>query len=424
MLHTDQEPARGSVVDAPGLQVHGPDIELLFAEARRRRRRRRLLGSAVGLVLAGAVAVGVTAGGGGHGAAYRGGDGRPRAVAPKSQESKLGLPAVQLAWDDSGLLMFGDPATGALTFGPAVDAGTSGPLVSAGGQLYWADANRDGAAVRDYDLATGKIRYLPAGEAVFSSLNGRQLYIARTNHVLLELPADGSGRAVVLRAPAGWYMSGITAGWVPTVAAGGIIVYSSDNQDYVPRSASEGLWNPATGQVRSLGLGTGTPISGVYTPPGGHYSLIAWAPRSTEFAADDSLRITNTLTKATVVVRSPLRYGFVAGGAPAFSPGGKQMAVFVRTARLGSSTGMSRLAIVSTSTGAVRLVPGTTLFTTEDAFWAVWLPGSQRILAGAVGSAYAVDARTLAARPFTFFPSSEDGFSAVALPARRSLWRS
>ncbi len=73
-----------------------------------------------------------------------------------------------------------------------------------------------------------------AGEAVFTSLDGRNLYIARNSHVLLELPADGSGRAVVLRAPAGWHMSGITSGWAPTVAAGGIIVYSSGNQDYVP----------------------------------------------------------------------------------------------------------------------------------------------------------------------------------------------
>ncbi len=94
------------------------------------------------------------------------------------------------------------------------------------------------------------------------------------------------------------------------------------------------------------------------------------------------------------------------------------MAVFVRTARLGSSNGMSQLAIVSTRTGVVRLVPGTRLYTTEDAFWAIWLPGSQRVLAGALGSAYPVDARTLAVRPFTFFAST-DGFSAVVLPVRR-----
>jgi hypothetical protein len=78
---------------------------------------------------------------------------------------------------------------------------------------------------------------------------------------------------------------------------------------------------------------------------------------------------------------------------------------------------LSRLAIVNTRTGAVRVVPGTELFTSEDAFWAMWLPGGKQILAGAVGAAYVVDARTLTARPFSFFPGT-DGFSATVLPGR------
>jgi hypothetical protein len=286
----------------------------------------------------------------------------------------------------------------------------------AAGQLYWADANRTVAPIRDYDLATGKIRYLPRGEAVFTSADGRSLYIARNSRTLLELPADGSGRTVALRAPAGWFMSGIGPGWEPTEAAGGIIVAARDKNGHGPPGVREGLWNPATGQVRMLGAGI--EVFGVYTPAGARYSLIAWVPPSRDIALDDSLRITNTSTGATVVARSPLHHGFVASGGPAFSPGGTEMAVFVRTARLGSSNGMSELAIVSTRTGVVRLVPGTKLYTTEDAFWAVWLPGSERILAGALVSAYAVDARTLAVRPFTFFPST-DGFSAIVLPAGR-----
>jgi hypothetical protein len=404
-----------SVVDARG--VPSPDIEVLFAEARRRRRRRRLVGTAVSLVLAGAAAAGVIAGGGRHGAAIRTSDGKRPAVAAKSQASRLGLPAVRLAWLDNGLLMVGDPAAGAFRTGPAVDASTSAPLVFAAGRLYWADSYRDDAPIREYDLATGGVRYLQRGEAVFASIDGRHLYIARSSRVLLELPADGSGRPVVLGTPAGWYMSGLSAGWVPMQAAGGIIVHSRDDQRKIPARMREGLWNPATGRVRILGAGID--VVGVYTPPGARYSLLAWAPAVREFARDDSLRITGTSTGATVVVRSPLHHGFAASGAPAFSPDGKQMAVFVRTARLGSSSGMSRLAIVDTSTGAVRLVPGTALDTTEDAFWAIWLPGSQRVLAGAVGSAYVVDPRTLAVRPFTFFGSSTDGFSAIVLPARR-----
>jgi hypothetical protein len=404
----------GSVVLAPG--PHAPDIEVLFAAARRRRRRRRLLGAAGCLVLVGAATFGATVGSGGQGAAVRGGGGKQPPVAATSQSSRLVLPAVRLAYVDNGYLVIGDPATGALHVGPAIDASSSGPLISAAGQLYWADASTDGAPVRDYDLATGKIRYLPRGEAVFTSADGRDLYIARDSRTLLKLPADGSGRATRLRAPAGWFMSGLGPGWVPMVAAGGVIVSSRDNQDYVSPTARQGVWNPTTGQVRILGVGI--EIFGVYTSPGARYSLIAWAPPSRGIAQDYSLRISNTSTGVTVEVRSPLRYGFVAGGAPAFSPDGTQMAVFVRTARLGSSSGMSQLAIINTRTGMVRLVPGTELLTTEDAFWAMWLPHSQRILAGALGSAYAVDARTLTARPYSYLPGT-DGFSAVVLPPRR-----
>jgi hypothetical protein len=412
MLEAEQEPMLGAL--APGRDA--PDIEVLFAQARRRRRRRRALGAAVCLVLAGGVAFGATAGPGGHGAAVRGTDGRRRPMTATSRSSTAGLPAVRLAWVDNGYLVIGDPATAAMHVGPGVDASSSAPPVSTAGQLYWADANTQGAPIRDYDLATGKMRYLPPGEAVFTSADLRHLYIARNNRTLLEMPADGSGRAVALRTPAGWFMSQLGAGWTPEVAAGGVIVSSSDSQDYVPPSATVGLWNPATGQVRHLGVGIG--ILGVYTPPGARSSLVAWAPPSRGVAEDDSLRITNTSTGVTVAVRSPLHYGFVAAGAVAFSSGGTELAVFVRTATLGSSNGMSQLAIVNTGTGAVRLVPGTLLYTTEDAFWAVWLPGNERILAGAVGSAYAVDARTLAVRPFAFVPSA-DGFSAVVLPARR-----
>jgi len=414
MIGTEQVTTHSTDVGSSALRARGAEVEVLFAQARRRRSRRRLLVVVVSLGLVSGVAVGVTAGDGGQGTGVREGNhGRPAA---RATSARLALPVVQLAWvDGSGSLIVGDPATGAQHVGPAVDASTSGPLVSAGGQLYWADASRDGSPIRDYDLATSKIRYLPRGEAVFTSADRRRLYVARNSSTLLDLPADGSGRPVVRRSPAGWYMPSISPGWAATVAAGGIIVSSSDNQDYVPPTATVGLWSPVTGQVRVLGVGIG--VFGVYTPPGARYSLVAWAPPSRAVARDDSLRITNTSTGATVAVRSPLHYGFVAAGAPAFSPGGTQMALFARTARLGSSDEMSELAIVDTSTGVVRLVRGADVDTTEDAFWALWLPGSERILAGAVGFAYAVDARTLAATPFSFFPST-DGFSAVPLPAR------
>jgi hypothetical protein len=130
----------------------------------------------------------------------------------------------------------------------------------------------------------------------------------------------------------------------------------------------------------------------------------------------------------TVTVRSPLRHGFTIPGA-AFSPDGTQLAVFARTASLSPfRANRSDLGLVSTSAGSVRLVPGAQLDTTEDAGWAVWLPGGTRLLAGALDFSYAVDANTRAVRPFFFFPGGADhdimdtpdlNFSSVLLPGRR-----
>ena len=83
------------------------------------------------------------------------------------------------------------------------------------------------------------------------------------------------------------------------------------------------------------------------------------------------------------------------------------------------------LGIVNTRTGALRLVPAARLVTTEDVGWARWLPGGNRLIAGAEAGSYAVNALTLAARPFSFsgspgqdIESSGDiNFSATVLPS-------
>ena len=83
------------------------------------------------------------------------------------------------------------------------------------------------------------------------------------------------------------------------------------------------------------------------------------------------------------------------------------------------------MAIASTRTDALRLVPAVRLVTTEDVGWARWLPGG-RLLAGAESGSYAVNTQTLAARPFSFsgspgqdITSSGDiNFSASVLGAR------
>jgi hypothetical protein len=406
------------VITAPGRQARTADAEALFEQARRRRRRRRQVGAVViSLMMAGAAAAGLAIGGGHHDAAARAGDeGRPTSTAT-ARAARFTLPAVRLAWVDSGgYLNVGDLATGAQHAGPVIDASESAALVSVGGQVYWPDSNRNVAPIRDYDLAAGKIRYLPGGESVFAAGDGRHVYIVRNGSTLIELRADGSGTPAVLRVPAGWYVSGHAYQWFPWegTVAGGILVYSTNEPDYLPDSAWEGVWNPRTGQVRVLGQGY--LIESAYTPPGARYSLIVWIPPSREVARDFHFRITNTSTLATVTVRSPLHHGFAVSGALAFSPGGSDVAVFARTSPLG---GLSKLAIASTRTGAVRLVNTPAFATTEDSFWALWLPRGQVLLAGAATSGYAVDTRTLAAIPFSDFPGM-DGYSAIALPARRS----
>jgi hypothetical protein len=391
--------------------------EALFKEARQRRRRRRLAGAMVSLVLAGSVAAGVIIGGRHHDPPARTREsGQPVAPA-KASPARITLPAVRMAWIDSaGDLVVGDLATGARHVAGPSDSSDSWPPVSTDGHVYWSDFNKTSAPIRDYDLATGKVRYLARGESAFASADGRHLYIEQSDRALIELHGDGSGPPAVLRVPAGWYAAAGNAPWLALegAVAGGIVVYSSDNQDPLPGSEREGIWNPRTGQVRILGQGR--EIIDAYTPPGARYSLIAWIPASGRGPNTPEIEVTNTSTLATVTVHSPLHHGFAFSGIPAFSPGGTRIALFARTATLGTG-GMSKLVIASTRTGAVRLVPGVSLFTTEDAFWAMWLPGGQRLLAGALTSGYVVDTRTLAARPFAFFPSV-DGFSAVVIPGR------
>ena len=146
-------------------------------------------------------------------------------------------------------------------------------------------------------------------------------------------------------------------------------------------------------------IGRDRDISAAYTPRGASYSLLAWT-------SHDVLGITNTSTLASLTVRSPRRYGFTYGGlfsSGAFSPDGTRLAVFVNTTNPQDpyNTPYSVLGIVNTRTGALRLVHATRLVTTEDVGWARWLPGGNRLIAGAEAGSFAVNAVTLAARPFS-----------------------
>jgi hypothetical protein len=285
-------------------------------------------------------------------------------------------------------------------------------MIEVGGQLYWADINKNAAPVREYDIATGKIRYLARGNSVFTSADGRHLYIVQTDTRLIELPADGIGAPRELTLPAGWHMSGILGNWS---VAGGIIVYSSPHE---ANSASAlAVWNPAIGNVKVIGRDLD--VIDAYTPPGARYSLLAWTP--TGCLQPCPVAITNTSTLARVTVHSPNRYGFTYGGlftSGAFSPDGTRLAVLLNTTNPQDPyhEPISELAIVDTRTGALQLVRGTRLGTYEDVGWARWLPGGHRLIVGAEAGSYAVDAATLSVRAFSLAPGNDINFSATVLP--------
>jgi hypothetical protein len=334
------------------------------------------------------------------------------AAAPRAPG--FALPAVRVAWvDDSGQLHIGDLATGAQRVVAAVDASAADPMVVAHGRLYWAGISENAEPVREYDLATGKMRYLARGDSVFTSADGQHLYIGQSGTRLIELPADGIGPPRQLALPAGWYMSGHLGNWS---VAGGIVVYSSAD-DASPASALA-VWNPATGKVKIIGRSLH--VIDAYTPPGARYSLLAWTPAGCRQPCP--VGITNTSTRVSLTVRSPNRYGFTYGGlftSGAFSPDGTRLAVFLNANNPQDPyhKPLSELAIIDTRTGALHLVPAARLGTYEDVGWARWLPGGHRLIVGAQAGSYAVDAETFSVRVLSFGPGNDVNFSATVLPA-------
>ena len=367
--------------------------------------------------------IGLTAGGGHHDPASGAAASPRRAVITKPRTTGFTLPAAHVAWVYyNGALHIGDVATGRQHVVANIPSDGGGWFLRARGHLYWPDFNnaKNIVAIRDYDLATGKVRRIGSGESVFASPSGRHLYIMRSGTKLIELRTGRPGERRARTVPAGWHLSCCQAGGT---VAGGLIVYSADGQHGSPADARIGIWSLRDGSVRPLGKGH--VVDGIYTPPGARHSLIAW--QSADCGAGNCpIRITNTATLATVTVRSPLHHGFTDPGG-AFSPDGSSLAVFVRRASISSSwPNHSELALINTRTGTLRVVRAAKLVTQEDAGWVLWLPGGQRLLAGALLYSYAVDAKTLAARPFFFFRGNEHdimttpdvNFSAVVLPGR------
>ena len=203
--------------------------------------------------------------------------------------------------------------------------------------------------------------------------------------------------------PSGWYVNAGDGLSNPISVAGGILVQSA-RAGATSTPSTFGVWNPATGHIRQLGRDWG--LIDAHTAPGGHSSLLAWLP---SFCPNGQgcgvLDIADTRSGHTLVVPSPLPYGFDIGGA--FSPDGSRLAVFVKT-NSGAVNPAMQLAIVDTRTGSLRLVPGVRGEIGESVGWARWLPGGTSVLAGTFSSDYRtynhylVDVRTGAVKLVDF----------------------
>ena len=381
------------------------DVHALFAEARRRRRRIRLVAAAACLLVAAGAAAGI--------AASRPGTPQPRTGSPHRAAAHVpasGLSSAAVAWVDSGGGLHVGNVSNLHQRVVATISSDNDVLIQTAGRIYWAD----GQSIQALELATGARWRVAAGTWASLSADRRQLYVATgTVHgsyprALTVVPVSGHGPARPLTLPAGWHLDN----YPDTAVAGGLVVES------YPGLA---IWTERTGRVRVLSR-TAFAVIGSWTPRGAGHSLLAWEPGGCA-VWHCPLKITNTGTMRTLTVRSPLRYGFMISGGAAFSPDGTTLAAFASaTDPLSGAGPESELTLINTRTGAVQLIRSVRLLTTEDAAWVTWLPGGEQLLAGAIHASYAVNAVTLAARPFYFFGPAEVGstdisFSAIALPA-------
>src|SRR5580704_7576710 len=238
-------------------------VQALFKEARRRRRRRWLAGTAAVLVVAIAVAVSAVSWPGppaGHGS------GGVRPAGPAQAVSS----SVALVWFDGTSLRVGYLQPGGAVSEHAVAEVNAHdlPLIPAGGRVYWVDPagtfvpalGHWSQVVRYLDVATGTIGIAGAGQTVFLSADGRELFMSQTATTLTETPVTGPGAVRQLTLPRGWYLPGgdgladLFSG-AGLATANGIVVQSQP--DPAPAGLVLALWNPARGPLQPPGLAAG-----------------------------------------------------------------------------------------------------------------------------------------------------------------------
>jgi len=332
-----------------------------------------------------------------------------RSDASAAALSAVQLPAAQVAWVDyNGRLHIGSLITGQQRVAAAANSDPVVPLIAAGDHLYWVNAGGTYWQIQSLDLATGKIASRGFGMSVFASPDGRQVFIAQTGESLLEFPAAG-GPSRTLNLPAGWFVAGLNDDFTsPAAVAGGVLVQAGDSAS-TARPTRLAVWNPDSGRLTliSSGVSASGGLLGTVTPPGANYSLVAWW-RGSCYPSSCTIEITNTGTRSTRTLRSPLGHGFANG--VAFSPDGAELAAFANNFGLSTTPAPAELAIISTRTGDARLVQRVSLLMGQDIAWARWLPGGKILLVGASTFSGVVNSETLSARPYYFFAHGRDPY--------------
>jgi hypothetical protein len=394
-------------------------IEVLFGEARARRRRRwvraTVLVVAALLSITGLVAS-LIVGSTGH---LRN---APGGTSPSPFARGAGNGAAWVDYD--GNLHVGKLANGSQRIVTHAGASPTTPLVAIGGNLFWVrDSNAPSSGygesvVDELDMSSGAVERVAQGQAIFPSVDSRDLFVVRSTSSLLEIPTRRPGPRRTFAIPSGWHLN--TGGGLsnPIAVADGIVVQSSQGQTgKTPPTAA--IWNPKTGAIVRLGRDEG--LIGSYTPAGAAYSLLAWVPGSCETNPDCSLLVTDTKTLTSIRIHSPLPFGFDVGGG--FSPDGEQLALFIKT-NSGLYSPATQLALANVRTGRLRQVPGAAGEIGESVGWVQWIAKTHSLIAGTFSTDYTrynhyvVNARSLTVRLLDFSESRDIdiNFSTVVLP--------
>ena len=406
-----------TIIASPPEQPQIAEEQLLFQEARRRRRRRWLVSGMVLIVVAAGIVVALVTPG--AKTPMR----PPASQPPPTPIRPVGGAAVipQIAWvDNDGQLHIGDLSGFTQRVVAQADADSTAPLVTAGGRIFWVRSqltNPNGSQVTnpngsvlsnpnpevfEFDTATGRTEPIAPGTQVMASVNRTFIYVETDYRHLREYWLDGTPKGRTLTVPDGWFPLSPGLNKDPTpVVANGIVVTSWPVPE---QNRTLGIWSPSTGRVRTLGKVW--QVTATYTAPGARRSLIAWNPASCETSETCTLKITNTANYSSQIVASPTGRFLWGGG---FSPDGSHLAAFVSSGAIhGDPT--AQLAIVSTRSGALKLVEDVNVYVGDAVAWADWLPDGRHLITGGLtpfGSTVPavdvlVDSQTDQARPFRF----------------------